>query len=153
MMTDWKTGIADALADFCKVAELAGVHVELAQFDVEFLDAPHRPPSSLPAGKMAIYGFWGLNQWLKIGMVGSKSKARYTSQHYNAGSALSTLAGSLAHDERMAEVAGFDAAVPGGWIKSSCNRVNILLPATIGRELLALLEAFLHVRLNPRYEH
>ena len=151
-MTDWKTDITDALADFCKVAELAAVHVELAQFDVEFLDAPHRPPSSLPADKMAIYGFWGLNQWLKIGMVGPKSKARYTSQHYNAGSAPSTLAGSLAHDRRMAEVADFDTAAPGAWIKSSCSRVNILLPATFGLELLALLEAFLHVRFDPRYE-
>jgi hypothetical protein len=151
-MTDWKKDITDALADFCKVAALAGIHVELAQFDIEFLDAPHRPPRSLPAGKMAIYGFWNSGQWLKVGMVGPNSQARYVSQHYNAGSALSTLAGSLAHDQRMAEVEGFDATAPGAWIKSSCNRVNILLSATLGRELLALLEAFLHVRFNPCYE-
>lgn len=151
-MTDWKTDITDALTDFCKVAQLAGVQIELAQLDVEFSDAPHRPSSSLPAEKMAIYGFWSSGQWLKIGMVGPNSQARYVSQHYNAGSAISTLAGSLAHDQRMAEVAGFDATAPGAWIKSSCNRVNILLSATLGRELLALLEAFLHVRLNPRYE-
>lgn len=152
-MKDWRTDITDALADFCKAAGLAGVHVDLGQFDVEFRDAPHRPPSSLPSGKMAIYGFWNSGQWLKIGMVGPNSQARYVSQHYNSGSALSTLAGSLAHDQRMAGVVGFVAAAPGAWIKSSCNRVNILLSATLGRELLALLEAFLHVRLNPRYEH
>jgi hypothetical protein len=151
-MTDWKTDVAGALADFCKVAELAGVHVDLAQFSVEFLDAPHRPPSSLPSGKMAVYGFWSSGQWLKIGMVGPNSQARYVSQHYNVGSALSTLAGSLVHDQRMAEVPGFDTAVPGAWIKSSCSRVNVLLPATLDRKLLALLEAFLHLRFNPRYE-
>jgi len=151
-MTDWKMDMTDALADFCKVAELARVHIELAQLDVEFLAAPHRPPSSLPAGEMAIYGFWSSGQWLKIGMVGPKSQARYTSQHYNAGSAPSTLAGSLAHDQRMAGIADFDATAPGSWIKSSCSRVNVLLPATFSWELLALLEAFLHVRFNPRYE-
>ncbi len=151
-MTDWRTDITHALADFRKVAELAGVRLDIAQLEVEFLPAPHKPPTSLPKGKMAVYGFWSSGQWLKIGMVGPKSKARYTSQHYNADSAPSTLAGSLVHDQRMAEVMGFDATVPGAWIKSSCNRVNILLSATLGRELLALLEAFLHVRLNPRYE-
>ena len=150
-MTDWQTDITDALADFCKVVELAGVQLDAAQLKVEFLPAPHKP-TKLPTGKMAIYGYWGLNQWLKIGMVGPNSQARYVSQHYNAGSAGSTLPGSLIHDQRMAEIPGFDAAVPGTWIKSSCNRVNILLSATLGRELLALLEAFLHVRLNPRYE-
>jgi hypothetical protein len=86
------------------------------------------------------------------GMVEPKSQARYVSQHYNAGSALTTLAGSLTHDQRMIEVPGFDMAAPGACIKSSCNRVNILLSAALGRELLALLEAFLHVRMNPRYE-
>jgi hypothetical protein len=151
-MTDWRMDITDALADFCKVAQLAGVPLELAQLDVEFLAAPHAPPHSLPQGKMAIYGFWGLDKWLKIGMVGAKSQARYTSQHYNAGSALSTLDASLAGDPDMVGVADFDAAAPAAWIKSHCNRVNILLPSTFGRELLALLEAFLHVRLNPRYE-
>jgi hypothetical protein len=151
-MSDWRSDITDALSACYKVAELAGVPLGLEELDVEFLDAPHQPPRFLPQGKMAIYGFWGLGQWLKIGMVGPNSNARYTSQHYNVGSAPSTLAGSLAHDQRMVEVAGFDATAPGAWIKSSCSRVNILLSTTLGRELLALLEAFLHVCLNPRYE-
>lgn len=101
-MKDWKTDVTDALGDFYKVAGLAGVHLDAAQLRVEFLPAPHKP-TELLAGEMAIYGFWGLNQWLKIGMVGSSSRARYVSQHYDAGRAGSTLSGSLVHDQRMAQ--------------------------------------------------
>ena len=151
-MSDWRVDVTDALVAFSRVTELAGVQVNRNQIDVDFHDAPHRPPSSLPAGKMAIYGFWGLGRWLKIGMVGPKSQARYTSQHYKRGSAISTLAASLANDPAMADVAGLDPAAPGAWIRSSCHRVNILLPSALGRPVLALLEAFLHLRLRPRYE-
>ena len=40
----------------------------------------------------------------------------------------------------------------GVWLKVSTCRVNLLLPAQHSRNLLALLETFLHVRLKPRYE-
>ncbi|WP_239492727.1 hypothetical protein [Luteitalea sp. TBR-22] len=52
----------------------------------------------------------------------------------------------------MAAIAGFDPADAGAWIKSATHRVNILMPTSEPRELLALLEAFLHLRLRPRYE-
>ena len=101
---------------------------------------------------MAVYGFWWNGEWFKIGKAGPKSKARYTYQHYNPHSAASTLAGSLAADERMVEIPGFDPLTPGDWIKSATSRVNILLPSQSGKALLALLEAFMHVRFRPRYE-
>jgi len=41
---------------------------------------------------------------------------------------------------------------PGAWISAETHRVNILLSARREPELLALLEAFLHLRLRPRYE-
>jgi len=124
----------------------------LEDLAVEFLEAPHNPPSSLPDGKMAVYGFWYSGEWLKVGMAGSKSQARYTSQHYNPASAGSTLAASLAKDPRMSGAPGFSAAAPGEWIRSHTNRVNVLIPNEHGTLLLALLEAFMHVRLKPRYE-
>ena len=96
--------------------------------------------------------FWGDGAWLKIGKVGPKSNARYVNQHYNAGSAQSTLAGSLTSDPYMLTVQGFDPLSAGDWIRQSTHRVNILLPATRRPELLSLLEAFLHARLHPRYE-
>lgn len=149
-MTDWRDDIEKAVTAFLTVAELAGDPVHVSDMEIEYLAAPHRP-TRLPAGRMAVYGFWGDGEWLKIGKVGPKSNARYTSQHYT-GSAMSSLAGSLASDPRMLPVAGFDPQLPGAWIRNATHRVNILLPATRHPALLALLEAFLHLQLRPRYE-
>jgi hypothetical protein len=151
-MTGWRDEVEQALTDFEIVARLAGDPIFRAEIEVEYLDAPHRPPSRLPAGKMAVYGFWSDGDWLKVGKVGPNSNARYTSQHYNAESAMSTLAGSLVNDPRMRTVAGFEPLAPGVWIKAATHRVSILLPAHRERALLSLLEAFLHLRLRPRYE-
>ncbi len=101
---------------------------------------------------MAVYGFWGHGSWLKIGKAGAKTKARYTSQHYNPESAQSTLARSLMEDGRMKSCKDFNPEHPGEWIKASTHRVNILLDVKHGMELLSLLEVFLHARLKPRYE-
>lgn len=99
---------------------------------------------------MAVYAFWSEGGWLKVGKVGPNSNARYTSQHYLAGSAPSTLAGSLMRSPPTDN--GFDPAQAGAWIRERTCRVNILLPAHQPRELLSLLEAFLHLRLRPRFE-
>ena len=126
-MSHISTEVESALDSFVIVAGLAGAPIQRSDISVEYLDAPHRPPVRLPAGKMAVYGFWGDGTWLKIGKAGPNSNARYTSQHYNAGSAQSTLAGSLGNDPRMNSVVGFKASDPGSWIRASTHRVNILL--------------------------
>lgn len=152
-MNDQKAEINDALKDFINVAELAYADVNLDNFEKEFMAAPHNPPSNLPNGKMAIYGFWIDSEWLKIGRVGPKSIARYTSQHYNPNSARSTLAKSLLNDNSIWNEK--DKTKPediGEWIKNNTYRVNILLDSNHDKLLLALLEAFLHLRLKPRYE-
>ena len=151
-MTDWTAGIEDALGDFVTVAELGHALIRHEDLKVEYLEAPHKPPSVLPAGKMAVYGFWHSGAWLKVGMAGPNSNARYTSQHYNPNSARSTLAASLLKDPRMSGKPDFDPKAVKAWIKSRCSRVNILLDAQHGMLLLRLLEAFLHLRLKPRYE-
>lgn len=150
-MNDWRKEMEETLNAFVTVAELAGDPIRLDELQVEYLSAPHRQPSSLPNGKMAIYAFWWNDEWLKIGKAGPNSGPRYVSQHYT-GSAMSTLAGSLANDPNMEQVEGFTPHFPGEWIKKSTCRVNILISAQRKKELLSLLEAFLHVRLNPRYE-
>lgn len=147
----WRMGIDRALKDFRAVAELAFEPIRDEDLTCEYHPAPHTPPKNLPRGMMGVYCFWGDGEWLKIGKVGPKSQARYTSQHYGF-SAPSTLAKSLAKDEAMLGVSGFDSESPGEWIKSSTHRVNILIPAARGRAVLSLLEAFLHARLGPRYE-
>lgn len=150
-MNGWRTEIYGALKDFVCVAELAHVNVNLDDFRIEYQEAPHTSPSNLPNGKMAIYGFWFEGKWLKIGMAGPKSKARYTSQHYRPNAAPSTLAKSLLNNTGM-----WNGKVQpeniGDWIKNNTNRVNILLESEYGMLLLALLEAFLHLRLRPLYE-
>jgi len=148
----WSDEIHESLAAFATVADLAGDPVARGEIETEFLAAPHRPPAYLPLGKMAVYGFWWNGSWLKIGKAGPKSGARYTSQHYSLHSAQSTLAKSLANDSNMRTIPGFDPQNPGVWIKASTYRVNILLRSDRRKELLSLLEAFLHLRLRPRYE-
>lgn len=151
-METWQSEILAARDDFLKVAQLGGVVIRESDLQLEFLGAPHRPPSKIPAGTMAIYAFWGDGCWLKIGKVGPNSHARYSSQHYLTGSAPSTLAGSLAKCTRILDNPSFDRGNIGGWIKQHTCRVNLLLPKQYPRELLNLLEAFLHLRLRPRYE-
>lgn len=79
---------------FLKIAALAGVNLNADDLHVEQLPAPHKSPTKLPTGKMAVYIFVYGDIVLKVGKVGPKSNARYTSQHYT-GSAPSTLAKSL----------------------------------------------------------
>lgn len=150
-MNDWEREINEALKAFITVAELAGEHLTLEDLKLEAHCAPHKQPPRLPDGKMAIYAFWWNDEWLKIGKAGPNSGPRYISQHYT-GSAMSTLAGSLVKDPNMGHVIGFDQNHAGEWIKKSTCRVNILISAQRSKELLSLLEAFLHVRLKPRYE-
>lgn len=150
-MTDWQSSLDGALDAFVRAATLAGVRLSRDDLTVEFRPAPHHQPGSLPAGMMAVYGFWWDGAWLKIGKAGPKSGPRYVSHHYNL-SAPSTLAKSLAADSAMLAVPGFDPAAPGVWMRRATCRVNILLPASQDPKLLSFLEAFLHLRLQPRYE-
>jgi len=148
----WRDDIAAALGAFRTVAELANAPLAADEIHRDDWEFPNHTPRSLPSGTMAVYGFWWDGIWLKIGEAGANSNARYQSQHYSLNGARSTLAKSLASDDRMLGVAGFDPAQPGAWIRSATNRVNILVSAERGDSLRCCLEAFLHLRLKPRYE-
>ncbi|KAA0213820.1 MAG: hypothetical protein DYG94_11525 [Leptolyngbya sp. PLA3] len=141
----------DALRAFEQVAALAGHSLRPGELEVQFLAAPHQPPTALPSGRMAVYCFGFGDEWLKIGKAGPKSGPRFTSHHYNT-SAPSTLAKSLIADSRMGSVADFRPERAGDWIRQRTHRVNLLLPSRRDGTLLALLEAFLHARFKPRYE-
>ena len=150
-MSDWKEEMRAALGDFLEVARLAGRPVGMDAFSVEFFDAPHIAPSGFRRDRMAIYGFW-LDESLKVGMAGPKSQARYDTQHYNIGSAMSTLAASVTADPKNTHLANLARTEVREWLLANCSRVNVLISAELGPHFLALLEAFLHVRLSPRYE-
>lgn len=140
------------LADFATVARLAGVALAADDIRIEALSAPHAPPTRLPAGFMAVYIFAHGGDVLKVGKVGPKSQARYTSQHYNPGSAPSTLAASVIADADRLRLGDADRTGIGNWIRTNVDRVNILLPVHLGVPVLTLLESFLQCRLRPRYE-
>jgi len=141
-----------ALADFATVARLAGATLAAGDIRVEELPAPHKSPARLPVGHMAVYVFALGDDVLKVGKVGPKSAARYTSQHYNPNSAPSTLAASMIGDAARLGLDDAARADIGNWIRTNVDRVNILIPAGHGVPVLTLLESFLQCRLRPRYE-
>jgi hypothetical protein len=139
------------VGDFLKIAALAGVNLNADDVYVEQLPAPHKSPTKLPTGKMAVYIFVYGDIVLKVGKVGPKSNARYTSQHYT-GSAPSTLAKSLITRGGEIGVDELDMTTVSLWIKENTDRMNILLNADIGMPVLGLLESYLHCRLQPVFE-
>lgn len=140
------------IGDFKKVAELAGIIINDDMIVLEMFPAPHKPPSTLPKGQMAIYVFMKGNDVFKVGKVGPNSQARYVSQHYNPKSAQSTLAASILADEDILKIAQCDEVNVGNWIKANLDRVNILLDQRLGISVLTLLEAYMQCRLKPKYE-
>ena len=138
-------------ADFLAVATLAGLAIGPGDIEVQHLDQPHQPPSSLPVGMSAVYVFLMGEQCLKVGKAGPKSAARFTSHHYGL-NAPSTLAKSLIKCETDPRFSSIDAESVKGWICANTSRVNFLLPSRHGVFALALLEAFVQCRLRPEFE-
>jgi hypothetical protein len=138
--------------DFKKVAKLAGVEVSDNSITVEILGSPHSPPTSLPSGKMAVYVFMWNNQCLKVGKVGQKSQARYTSHHYDPKRSNSNLAKSILDHKKRLGLADLTDSTIGDWIKSNTNRINFILDQNLGVPVLSLMESFLQCRLKPRFE-
>jgi hypothetical protein len=127
-----------AIDDFRTVAHLAGVELPNGAISSERLVAPHEPPTKLPRSKMAVYIFSKQNDVLKVGKVGAKSQARYTSQHYNVSSAVSTLAASILADREELGLRNIDEANVGKWIRDNVDRVNLLLDERVGVPTLTL---------------
>ncbi len=141
----------DIARDFTAAAALAGVPIPSSEIEIVELTAPHRRPSSLPKGKLAVYAFIYGERCLKVGKAGQRSAARYCSQHYGM-SAPSTLAKSLLANQSRIGVSGLSEENVGEWICQNTRRVNFLLPSSRGIFLLSLLEAFVQCRLNPEFE-
>ena len=143
---------AQLLTDFLAVTELAEIKMQPDAIRVETLNMPHRAPRNLPKGKMAVYVFSDKERVLKVGKAGPRSQARYTSQHYNAGSAPSTLAASILKDKDAVQRYDLNKGNVSDWIKTNTDRVNFILDADVGMWGLMLLEVFIQCRLQPVYE-
>lgn len=140
------------IEEFRMVAEIADVSVPPTALAIERLSAPHKPPSSLPKGKMAVYVFEWKGHCLKVGKVGPNSQARYTSQHYSPSSSSSNLAKSLIAGREELGIPTVSESNVGRWIKENVDRTNFLLDVGCGVPVLTLLESFLQCRLRPRFE-
>ncbi|MCI8988488.1 MAG: hypothetical protein HFK05_01895 [Clostridia bacterium] len=118
-------------------------------FEVVYQPKDHIP-YALPKDKMAVYSFVYNNEFLKIGRAFKRSKARFQSHHYYIKSAKSTLANSLLKDPQMSNL--FTAQNITQWIKSNCERFDILIDAKFGKLTLNFIEGLMHHQYNPRYE-
>lgn len=116
----------EIVANFLKVASLAGASLTTADIEVEELPAPHRP-TGLPVGSMAVYVFSWNGKTLKVGKAGANSDARFRSQHYNPKSAASTLAASILKDPSQVGSPKIDINSVGNWIKENTDRTNYIL--------------------------
>ena len=146
------TDPAQLSKDFRLVAKLAGISLPARGLTVQSLAAPHSPPTRLPPGKMAVYLFDHQGRVLKVGKAGPNSNARYTSQHYSAGAAQSTLAASLLKYGAEIGIRDLTDSTVGDWIRANTGRHNFLLDSGYPIRLLTLLESFLQCRLDPVFE-
>ena len=143
----------------CKVFSDIGKTIDLDKMIFEYQPMGHNTPK-FNNGNMYIYSFWfdGENVPLKIGKAGSKSKARYTSQHYNKNSTKSCLAKSIAADTAFCNKHNINANTDAlkKWIHANCHRLNIIMPydPSSGYDMftLELIEAILHNMYPPKYE-
>ena len=128
------------------------------------MPAPHQP-QPLPASFQGVYTFMFEGVCLKAGRAGPNSGARWTSHHYKAGRAPSTLAWSLiryahlaaVHEPRLSSdlkliLQGIATDDIGAWIQGHTDRCNFLLDASLGQRRLIQLEAIAHEVLKPVFE-
>ena len=155
--------VDEVVAEFSDWARGQGVVGPRAEVRVESLEIPHSP-TTLRDGWQGVYSFKYQGVWLKVGKAGPKSGARWTSQHYHHGRALSTLAFSLICYARFSDVefsalSGLKEQLQavgaddiGDWIKNNTDRVNFLIRFELGRSGLDTLEGIAHRILKPLFE-
>ncbi len=147
--------IDEVKENFIEICKLAMCEIFSYEIEVEILEAgiSSHIPTKLPEGKMAVYVFMDKDflKCFKIGKAGANSNARYQSQHYNPNSANSNLALSILDDYEYNNLNEVQRNV-GEWIKCNMTRINFLVNSEKGILILNMLEAFLQLRLNPKYE-
>lgn len=143
--------IEKLISGFIQAASLCGIDLKEGDVECEVLLAPHKPPTKLPANKMAVYIFIYNEQCFKVGKAGAKSQARYTSQHYGF-NAPSTLAKSIVLDKKFIDEIVLEESQVAVWMRTSLSRVNLLLDQKYGADVLNFLEAFMQCALKPKYE-
>jgi len=154
--------LATLVQDLVEAARLAGVTLTPSDIELEFHNAPHARPKSLPFPKQAVYGFVVEGRCLKVGKAGPSSAARYTSHHYNPKTSGSNLAKALLNSadrlkgelpvEVLQAIRGLTERDVGTWIERNAARFNLLVGPQYEEYELSLIEAFLQSRFRPIFE-
>lgn len=120
-------------------------------------------PSTLQTGMCGVYVFMAEKCCLKVGKAGSKSKARWNSQHYNLDQMTpSTLPKSIIKNiarlkkefpvDMHAEIDALSKLKIKDWIKNNLSRIEFLIRDSGDAFTLNLLEALAQYHLRPIFE-
>lgn len=147
---DYKSKIAEIMLQVEQLSQKLNTKNPIRRDDYEIKDlgCPHEWPKQLPKGYCAVYFFAYGNKVLKIGKANSKSKSRFTSQHYRF-NAPSTLAKSLYFDKDFNFKSKEDVKE---WMLKNLQRINILIKEEDGKARTELIETVLHYHFRPLYE-
>jgi len=143
--------VQKALFGFAQALQTTGAGDNISDLEWEVQSAPHIRPCKLQDNKVAIYGFFDGNTWLKIGKAGPRSGPRYCYHHYHPKSSRSTTAASLLADPYYASKIASENEVPE-WMMNNLGRLDIRVPLARGQRFLSFLEAYLQFYLQPRFE-
>lgn len=137
-----------------EITQNLGFIITKGDYYIEDMGCPHTQPK-LPNGYAAIYIFVyekddNCYEILKIGKANSKTKARFTSQHYGF-SARSTLAKSICSDNEFISM-GIAPDNVKEWMLTNLHRINIYFKADSGKATTELVESIFHYSFRPRYE-
>jgi hypothetical protein len=140
--------INNIIDDFIMICQISQINLKKSDIKIEILTPGlNHIPKALPSGHIAVYIFQDNATCYKVGKAHENSNARYQYQHYQPNSSKSNLAKSMISDKNFVTPDNIDL-----WIKQNLTRINLLLKKDAGILTLNLLEAFLHCRLNPKYE-
>lgn len=108
----------------------------------------------LPFDSAVYIYYWPLkSDYLKIGMVSENSYNRFYKRHYEIVEKGSSLAKSIIKNRSSAVFADYnlDESKIEEWIESNLQRIDIIFETKV-RFAANLVESYLHVVLNPRFE-
>lgn len=131
---------------------IRSLNVKIDDEQIHILDRgiPHKL-TKLNEDYMVVYTFAFQERYLKIGKAGPKSFARVNSHHYNPNSSNSNLSKSMLSDRDFCSFALTEESIKD-WIKNNTARLDILMEKRLGIFVLNFVEAFLHLKFQPKYE-
>ena len=113
---------------------------------------PHNPTDcKLSQDCSAVYIFKYKDVYLKIGKVGKKSHARFSSHHYSPNRSESNLAKSILNDSDFSNFNLNEKNITE-WMKNNLHRIDIIFDNDLNKYVNSVFESTLHYFFKPTYE-